>query len=94
MLLEVNMSGLSLLTGCWFRLKSKGEWSDDRFERELALIRFRGMFFVSAKSIKSGSFQGSLGQCVGEPEETQSSLLLGFIIARFPVLSLCYKVFS
>jgi len=53
MLLEVNMSGLSLLTGCWFRLKSKGEWSDDRFERELALIRFRGMFFVTAKSLKS-----------------------------------------
>jgi len=75
------MTGLSLLTGVWFRLKSTGEWSDDRSERELALTRFRGMFFVTAKSIKSGSFLVSLGQCLGEPGETQSSLLLGFIIA-------------
>jgi len=56
------LTGLSLLTGCWFRVKSTGKWSDDRSERELALIRFRGMFFVTAKSIKSGSFWVSLGQ--------------------------------
>jgi len=56
------MTGLSLLTGCWFRLKSTGEWSDDRSERELALIRFCGRFFVTKQSIKSGNFLGSLGQ--------------------------------
>jgi len=60
--LEIDMTGLSLLTGCWFRLKISGEWLDDRSERELALIKFRGMFFVTAKSIKSGSFLGSLGK--------------------------------
>jgi len=56
---------------CWDTTMSSEVWN----------FRFRGMLLVNAKSIKSGSFRGSLGQCVGEPWETQSSLLLGFIIA-------------
>jgi len=57
-LLEVNMTGLSLLTGCWFRLKRTGEWSDDRSERELALIRFREMFFCNCEINQVRQFSG------------------------------------
>jgi len=52
------------------RMFCTGEWSDERSENALALIILRGMFFVPAKSIKSGTFLGSVGQYVGLPGET------------------------
>jgi len=52
------------------RVISTGEWSDDRSESALALIILRGMFFVTAKSIRSGTFLGSVGQYVGLAGET------------------------
>jgi len=52
----------------------------------MSLIRLRGMFFVTAKSSKSGRFLRSVGQYVGEAGETQSSLLPTFIMTLYSCL--------
>jgi len=85
-LFRVILEVLSLVSGCWCRLRSAGEWSNDRSDNELPLIRLRWMFFVTAKSIKSGRFLGSVGQYVGEAGKTQTSELLTFIMALYSCL--------
>jgi len=51
----------------WVLKKSYKFWrvSEERSESALALNILRGMFFVTVKSIKSGTFLGSACQYVG-----------------------------
>jgi len=69
-LCDVSPRGWSVVFVIWRRVFSTGEWSDDKSESALALIILRGMFFVTAKSIRYRIFLGSVGQYVGLPGET------------------------
>jgi len=86
-LFDVVLEGLSLISVCLCRLRSTIEWSDNRSDNELALIRLRAMFFVTAKSIKSARFLVSVCQYVVEAGETHSSLLPTFIMALYSCLA-------
>jgi len=84
-LFDVILEGLSLVSGRWCRLRSTGEWLDDRSDNGLALIRLRGMFFVTAKSIKYGRFLESVGQYVCEAGETSHRIAnLNNGVVQFP----------
>jgi len=71
-LVDVNLLICFVVSVHWmaFSIKRTGEWSDDRSGRDSTLMRFRRMFLVIAKSIKSGIMFGSVGQYDGLPEET------------------------